>query len=175
MTKYTDSYIESVFERWYAAGGPEYKVFCETNPLPPDEFGRVPSHYQVTNWARDYGWQERKDSLSARALEKAEENLIQRQVQMWKEHADAAAVVRKEALDYIKVKGFDSSASAVQALKWAQEEERKTRGAEAFIAAVKDKSNDELITMIRGLADRQLTGEDIIEVETTDEDAESSN
>lgn len=126
-------------------------------------------------WASEYRWQERKDALNTRALEIAEKNLIEKQVSMWKEHAEAAAAVRTKALEHIKVNGFDSSASAVQAIKWAQEEERKTRGAEAFIESVKNKSNDELMTMIRSLAERQLSTDEIIEVEAEDGDAESSN
>lgn len=173
MTRYTDSYIESLFEIWYAGGGQEYRIFYDKKIIPQDQEGRIPSYQQFINWANEYRWQERKDALDARALEKAEENLINKQVAMWKEHADAAAKIRKEALAYIEEHGFDSSTSAIQAIKWAQEEERKTRGAEAFIESVKNKSNDELISMIRGLAERQLSTEDIIEAEQ--EDAEPSN
>jgi hypothetical protein len=175
MTKYSDAYLESLFENWYARGGPEYKVFVREG-CPADEYGRTPHHTQISVWASDYRWQERKEALNARALELAEENLIENQVQMWKRHADFAQQVGKTAYDYILEHGFDSSASAIQALKWAQEEERITRGADAFYKSVKNKSNDELLAMVRGLAERQLSAEDIIDADTnTDGDAEPSN
>jgi hypothetical protein len=173
MTKYSDAYLESLFEAWYARGGPEYRVFVREG-CPPDEYGRIPAASQITVFASDYRWQERKEALNARALEVAEENLIENQVQMWKRHADFAQQVGKTAYDYILENGFDSSASAIQALKWAQEEERITRGADAFFKSVKNKSNDELMTMIRSLAERQLSPEDIIEAEESG-DAEPSN
>lgn len=105
-----------------------------------------------------------------RAVIKAENNLVEKQVQMWQEQAERAHEVSKLAYEHIKEKGFDTTASAVQALKWAQEEERKTRGVEAFYQAVKEKSNDELVQMIRSLAERQLSDDEVIEV-TEEKDA----
>ena len=174
MTKYSDAYLESLFEKWYAKGGPEYKIFVRDG-IPADEFGRTPHASQITTWAGQYRWQERKDALNAQALELAEKSLIENQVEMWKRHADFAQKVGKEAYDYILEHGFDSSASAIQALKWAQEEERITRGADSFYKSVKNKSNDELLAMVRGLAERQLSAEDIIDADTTEGDAEPSN
>ena len=174
MSKYSDSYVELLFERWYSLGGPEYKAFFKGD-IPADEFGRIPSYEAIQNFARDYRWQERKDELNGRAVMKAEEAMVERQFQMWKEHADAAAEVRREALAYIKEHGFDTSASAVQAIKWAQEEERRTRGVEEFYKTVKDKSNDQLLDMIRALAERQLSGDEIIEVVDEKESAEPNN
>lgn len=92
---------------------------------------------------------------------------------MWKEHAEAAAKVRKEALAYIEEKGFDSSASAIAAIKWAQEEERKTRGAEAFIASIKNASNEDLLERVRRLTERHVsTAEEDNIVDVTEEKIE---
>lgn len=123
-------------------------------------------------------WQARKDELNGEAIIRAEESLVEKQVEMWKEHAELARKVRDEAWKYIEERGFDSSSSAIRAIEWAQEEERRTRGVEAFYAAVKDKSSDELLAMVRSMAERQLAEGEIIEAttDTTDkEDAEPSN
>lgn len=110
-------------------------------------------------------WFARKDELMGKAVIKSEEKLVDAQVEMWSEHAAAAREIRIQAFDYIKENGFKTAAEALQAIKWAQEEERRTRGVEAFYETVKEKSNDELLAMIRNLADRQLTDEEIIEVQ----------
>lgn len=164
--------MELLFEKWYAGGALEYRTFYDLG-IPPDELGRIPVYEQIRSWAGEYRWHERKEELNSIALVKAEKNLVDGQVRMWARHASFAQKVGDAAYQHILKNGFDSSASAIQALKWAQEEERKTRGAEAFIESVKNKSNDELLTMIRNLAERQLTTEEIIEIET--EDAEPSN
>lgn len=114
----------------------------------------------------------RADELTAKALAIAEESLIKQQTDMWRIQAERAREVSNQAFEYIKEHGFENANTAVQALKWAQEEERKTRGAEAFIAMVKDKSNDDLIKMVRDLATRQLsTEDDVIEVAPEEKDS----
>lgn len=166
-----------MFEIWYSSGCPTWGELQAK--IPADERGRVPHKDHISRWAQENQWRIRADELNGRAIQKAEDNLVAGQVAMWAEHADRAREVASQAFDYIKERGFDSSASAIQALKWAQEEERKTRGAEAFIAIVKDKSNDDLIKMVRDLATRQLSSaEEIVDVtaEEPDEgDAEPSN
>lgn len=104
-----------------------------------------------------------------------EDELVKQQVLMWKEQASRARAIAESAFDYLKETGFDSSASAVSGLKWAQEEERKTRGAEAFITSVKDASTDQLLQTIRQLAERHASvvedSSEVIEaVETETED-----
>lgn len=86
-----------------------------------------------------------------------EDELVKAQVLMWKEHASHAREIAHEAFVYLKENGFDSASSAVSAIKWAQEEERKTRGAEAFITAVKNASTEELIKSVRQLAERHAS------------------
>jgi len=94
-----------------------------------------------------------------------EDELVSQTVRMWREHAEAARVVAREALAFIKDHGFDTTASAVSAIKWAQEEERKTRGAEAFLEQIKNADNDKLTDIVRQLATRKATtDEDIVDV-----------
>lgn len=142
-------------------GNPPYPKLREQ--MKPDIYGRLPHPDHIKQWAMENRWSERRDEIHGKASIMIDEELVNQTVQMWKEHAEAARKVRQQALEYIEVNGFDSSASAIQAIKWAQEEERKTRGAEAFIAQVKNSSNEDLLDTIRGLIDRQASTEDIID------------
>lgn len=93
-----------------------------------------------------------------------DDELVDQTVAMWRRHAEAAHVVAVEALAKIRKDGFDTTASAVSAIKWAQEEERKTRGAEAFLEQVKNADNEKLINMVRELAVRKAnTDSDIVD------------
>lgn len=104
-----------------------------------------------------------------------EENLVKQTIEMWKRHADAAQEVAFLALDYIRIKGFDSSSSAVKAIEWAQEEERRTRGAEALIESIKQESNEDLIETIRNLASRKLSTDDDDAIDVTGVDIEDKS
>lgn len=152
---------------WITLGCPSYLKLQEQ--LQPDVYGRVPHDDLIKKWASENRWGERRDEINGQASIVIQTELVNQTVQMWREHAEAAAKVRRSALAYIEENGFDGSASAIQALKWAQEEERKTRGAEAFITQVKNSSNEDLLDTIRGLLDRQNSTEGIIDAPTSAE------
>lgn len=132
--------------------------------MKPDINGRIPHAEHVKVWAMENRWSERRDELLAKASQRMEDELVSQTVKMWREHAEAARVIAREALAYIQQAGFDTTASAVSAIKWAQEEERKTRGAEAFLEQVKNADNDKLVDIVRQLATRKAaTDEDIVD------------
>jgi len=170
FTAYTERYMELAFQTYYSAGRPSYKKLCDLMYEKKifDERGRVPSDHVLKNWASEYGWSARCDALDAEAARKMEIVLVDETVSMWKRHADAAREVALSALEYVREHGFDTSSSAIQAIKWAQEEERKTRGAEEFISAIKDKSSEDLMETIRELMERSAANE-IVEGETKED------
>lgn len=135
-----------------------------------DEAGRVPGIEILKNFASEHGWRARKDALEAEASAQMDIILVEETVSMWKQHAEAAREVALKALDYIRQEGFDSSSSAISAIKWAQEEERKTRGADAFITTIKNKSSQDLLEAVRELMERSAETEDIVDMETKEEE-----
>ena len=140
--------------------------------MSPDVHGRIPHPEHIKMFAAANRWQERKDELLARASAIMEQQLVDDQVAMWKRQAENAKEVGIDAFKYLKAEGFDSSASAIAAIKWAQEEERKTRGAEKFITLIKDSSNDEVLETVRRLLTRKASTEetegDVIDIPTGD-------
>ena len=100
-------------------GCPSYKLLHES--LKPDINGRIPHIEHMKLWASEGRWAERRDELVARASLKMEEELVDQTVAMWRRHAEAAHIVAVEALAKIREDGFDTTASAVSAIKWAQE------------------------------------------------------
>jgi hypothetical protein len=165
FTEYSEHYIEQCFQFWYAATCPSYKVLHDLmiEKGVRDEFDRIPSHEQLKNWGSKYSWSARRDAIEADASQKMHVVLVDQTVSMWKAHAEAAREVAMIALEKIRTDGFDSSASAISAIKWAQEEERKTRGAEAFIEKLKNSSNSDLLDTIRELMERSAATEDVVD------------
>ena len=175
--EYTESYIEYVFNAWYSAGCPSWNSMRDK--LDADEYGRVPHVVYLRQWAANRGWYERKDAIMTKAQLQMEDALALQTVEMWKRQAMQAAEVSDKAFKYIIENGFDSSSSAIRALEWAHEEERKTLGAESFLAAIKDSSSHDLIKTIRQLAERQAAIEenqgDIIDLDDVPEDTKEED
>lgn len=176
--EYSDAYKESVFQLWASLGFPSYKDLAKK--VTPDENSRIPHVSMFKTWAEEGDWRARKDQIEGRAAIITEEILVEETVKMWREHASNAAMVKDIAAYHIQENGFDNSTSALNALKWAQEEERKTRGAEALVSTIRNAANEDLVTRIRKLAARQLNVDDeAIDAEETETresgDAQSSS
>lgn len=154
LQPYSDAYIESVFQAWYKAGRPTWSKL--QGIIDTDEYNRLPHVEYLARWAREREWTVRADEIEGKAVVVSENNLIEHTVEMWQRHASVAGEVAMKAFQYIQENGFDNSMSALQALKWAQEEERKTRGAEALVSTIKNAANEDLLETVRNLAARQL-------------------
>lgn len=161
---YTDDYKESVFQLWLELGQPSFRVLREN--VKPDVQGRIPHEDHLNRWSHQYKWYERRDEIQGKAALVVENKLVEKTVEMWGRHADNAQKVIDIAITHILENGFDTSASAVAALKWAQDEERRTRGAEALIENIKSSDNETIIEKIRKLAERRASTDDVIDAET---------
>lgn len=169
LENYSEQYIEGCFAKWISLGCPSLVDLQKKVDL--DEYGRRPPLSRFKEWMTEGNWRERRDAINGRASAIMETELVDETVKMWQKHASVADAVGAEAFAYIQEHGFDSSASALQALKWAQEEERKTRGAEALVSTIRNAANEDLVSEIRKLAARQLNvDEDTVDAEVKDSD-----
>src|SRR5512139_373102 len=171
LEEYSQQYIEACFSKWMALGCPALVELQKKVDL--DEYGRRPAVKRFLEWSTEGSWRERKDAILGKASAIMETELVDETVKMWRKHASVADQVGSAAYRYIQEHGFDSSTSALQALKWAQEEERKTRGAEALVSTIRNAANEDLVSEIRKLAARQLNvDEDAIDAVTEDKNEE---
>lgn len=138
-----------------------------------DEYGRRPAVKRFLEWSTEGSWRERKDAILGKASAIMETELVDETVKMWRKHASVADQVGTIAYQHIEEHGFDNSGQALNALKWAQEEERKTRGAEALVSTIRNAANEDLVSEIRKLAARQLNvDEDAIDAEVKPDEEE---
>ena len=141
---FTDEYIEKCFTQWYSLNQPSNLVILQEN-IPESPEGKKPSLALLREYKNSYGWVERADALNAKAIEKVEHQLIDMKSDMLKRQAKTAFDIAKKAEDYLLEHGFDTAASAVNAIKWAQEEERTVRGVSEMMIKISKMTPDELM------------------------------
>jgi hypothetical protein len=170
---YSDEYIEQCFEIWYSLNQTSNLVVLQDH-LPKNAEGRKPSIIHLRQMRDTHGWIERADVLNTKAIEKVEHRLIDMKADMLKRQAETAFKVAKVAEDYLLENGFDSAASAVSAIKWAQEEERTVRGVSDMMIKISKMTPDELMQEAAKLLKRNSQVIDIIPEEMdADNDSDS--
>jgi len=169
---FTDDYVEQCFQTWYVMGQTaNITVLQENIPESPD--GKKPSLPMLRQFRDTYGWLERADALNARAIIKVEEQLVNQKTEMLKRQAENAFKIGELARNHLLSDGFDTSASAVNALKWAQEEERTVRGVSQMMITISKMTPEELMQEAAKLLKRNSEVVDGVEIEEEDADISS--
>jgi len=163
---FSDDYIEQCFQIWYSMGTPP-SIQRLWEALPENAEGRKPGVALLRTIRDTYGWVERSDALNARAIAKVEEQLVNQKSEMLKRQAQSAFEIGEMAKEHLLRDGFDTSASAVNALKWAQEEERTVRGVSEMMIKISKMSPEELMQEAAKLLKRNS---EVIEGETLEEE-----
>jgi len=174
MKNYTDEYIDRLFQAWYSLNQPSDMERVITL-VGVDGDGKTPEKSTVKQWAKEYGWQERADGMTALAVQKAEDMLITQKAEMLKRQAMDAFEVAVKAKEHIIVNGFDTTSSAVAALKWATEEERTARGVSEMMIRVSKMSKEELEARAIKLLQRTNDVIDAEEVDSANSSTEASD
>jgi len=161
--EYSSQYQEQCFEIWYSHG-------CPSSPkrtlgfLPEDEFGRKPTVHMIGDWMNEMNWAWRAEQLNAKVFEKANENLVVQQVEMMKRQAEYGFQMQKKAMEKLNEDGFDTSASAVNAIRVGVDIERTSRGVSKFLIDLVDKSDADIKEEIKQLSERVSADGNIIDV-----------
>lgn len=139
---YTETYMETCFQAWYQAGRPsKYAHILEV--LPVDEYDKKPSRLMINKWL-EMSWSFRADELDARAIEKADNNLVLQKVKMLKDQAKRGEQLQDKGMKHIEQYGFDSASAAVSAVIRGATLERESRGIGELILKMAKMSDDEL-------------------------------
>jgi hypothetical protein len=168
---FSEDYIEQCFTIWYSLG--QTTSMTVLQDAIPEVEGKKPSTTKLRSFRDGYGWVERADGLNAKAIEKTEVALVDKRAEMFLRQIETALAVGEKAREQILLDGFDSSASAVNALKWAQEEERTVRGVSEMMVKISKMSPEELMKEAAKLLKR--SSEAVIDVEAEELNAEQSD
>lgn len=167
-TPFTPEYIQQIFTIWYGAGRPN-QIYKILDKLPKDNLtGRIPDVSSIQKWRIKYGWDAQADELDEKALVLVQNDLIQRKADMLSRQADIGFQLQYLGMAYLVSGSFDSSASAVQAIKVGAELERSSRGISDLIMKISKMSDDELQQEILNQISRASESGQIVEGEEVD-------
>lgn len=179
-TKFTEHYKFLCRHAWYAGGRPDGEASIMP-VIPADESGRKPAYLTLVGWRDTYSWDAWADSMDAQVDKIVEDDLINERVKMLRDQASLGKELQTKALDYLRVNGFDSSSSAVSAIKLGVDTERTSRGISDRLVKMTKLTDEELSEETQKLLDRAMESGEIIDVqevkleiekEDIDEDAE---
>lgn len=162
---YSPEYKETVFQVWYAGNRLPMKRLHLS--IPEFEGGR-PTPEMLNQWKVHNAWIDRANFLDDEVRTKMERELVEMRVEMMKRHAEIAKEVIEMAIEKLRDGGFDTSASAVQALKVAFEEEKRSRGAEVSLTKLNEMNDEQLSAAFRQLTG-QISGVDTVDGEVEEE------
>jgi len=168
VTEYTEEYKEKCKQAWYAAGRPTNSNLWY-NATPEDDLGRKPTAPVLRRWRNDRMWDFWGDEMDSRAIAIVEDSLITKKAEMLQRQADMAWELQTNGMQYLKEKGFDTSASAVSAVIRGAELERTSRGIGEMIVKMASMGDSELKDEIIKMINRGSENDQIVDVEEVPE------
>ena len=162
-SSYTEHYKTVLKTLWYSAGRPDgMKAFQDI--VPNDEYGRKPDYHTIATWRDDQMWDAWADALDAESDTIVDDVLINQRLVMLKEQAARGHELQMKGMEHLRTSGFDTSASAVSAIKLGVDVERTSRGISDRLVKLTKLSDEELTDETQKLLDRALESGEIIDV-----------
>ncbi len=172
-TAYTEHYKTLCKHAWYAAGRPDKGPHI-VEAIKEDEYGRKPEPNTLLAWRNEYLWDAWADEMDAQVEKKAEDKLVNLRLVMLSKQAAFGAEMQLKGIDHIRQYGFDSSSSAVSAIKLGIDTERTSRGISDRLIKMAKLSDEELTEETQKLLDRALESGEIIDVAEVEKEEKES-
>lgn len=164
MPKFEGTYRETCFNIWVSQGAPD-SLEKTQEIIPANDDGEKPATSTLRTWF-DQDWKLRADNINSRALEIADEDLIQRKAEMLKEQAERGKKLQMMGIEYLEKENFDSSSSAVSAVVQGAKLERESRGIGDLLVRMSQMSDTDLKKeIINRLKEMQEDRENTVDAE----------
>lgn len=170
---YTEHYKTLCKHAWYAHGRPD-RIGEILSLLPEDELGRKPNIPAINKWRNEQIWDAWADEMDAKAELIAEDELVNQRLVMLKRQASIGAELQTKAIDHLREHGFDTSASAVSAIKLGIATERTSKGISDRLVKLAELSDEQLTIEAQKLLDKALESGEIIDVAEVKEETEDA-
>ena len=157
---YTDEYRRKCFDAWYLNNKPSAEVTHEL--IPEYAPNKKPGLELLRSWIREE-WVFHAQELDVEIQRKADEEVIKKRVKILERHQEQSVKMQTKAMEHLMAEGFDSSASAVQALFRGMEEERKTAGFSDLLEKLETMTNNQVRDTIINLINRATENNQIVE------------
>lgn len=173
VQSYSEEYKWKVRQQWYQQNRPTPVKLL--NNIEPDELGRKPNPVVISMWRKNDLWDIWADELDSQVMQIAEDSLIVQKAEMLKRHAKVGWLMIDKGMEFLASGTFDSSSSAVAAIKAGVEIERTSRGVGDMIIRMAQMDNSTLAQEIVKLVNRAGENNQIIDVEEVPEKEESTD
>lgn len=149
--RFTEDYKTKCFQLWYNAGKVVSADLHEIIPIPETNFGRKPSVQTLTNWIHT-DFVNRATDLDKGVQETMNKALIASKVEMLQRHIQVAKKMEDLAIKYLEENTKDfTTAAAVRLLVEGIRIERESTGIPGMLDKMIEKSDEELLEMVKEL------------------------
>lgn len=170
---YTEDYKNLLRQTWYQNDRVGPAKLREL--VPPDEHGRKPSPVVITRWRKEELWDIWADELDSRVMSQVEDTLIVQKAEMLKRHATVGWMMIDKGMEFLVSGTFDSSSSAVAAIKAGVEIERTSRGIGDMLVRMSQMGDDALKQEIMKYINRASENNQIVDAEEVPNKDETDN
>lgn len=167
---YTEDYKRIIFQVWYSNGRPTIPDLLAL--IPEDTNGRKPSKVVMLKWKNEEGWDAEADIMDAKAIVVSDDFLIRQKSEMLMRQANIGFVLQEIGLRALISGGFDSSSSAVQAIRVGSELERTSMGIGEMIVKMAKMSDADLEQEIVKQIQRASDAGQVVDAEEVEESTE---
>lgn len=158
--EYPEQYIEDVFYLWYSGGRKQGNDFINSLPDAPD--GRKPSKFTIIKWTETRGWVERADALDAQLSVSLDDIILQKRKEMFEERIKVADEVLDRGLEFLRITGIKTDATAVRAIELALSVKRDSVGAVESYAKIAKMSDEEIQKELEALLGKPKQNLDVV-------------
>ena len=173
VQSYSDEYKWKVRQQWYQEGRPTPGKLLSN--LVTDEYGRKPNPIVISMWRKNELWDIWADELDSRVMQEAEDSLIVQKAEMLKRHAQVGWLMIDKGMEFLASGTFDSSSSAVAAIKAGVEIERTSRGIGDMLVRMSQMGDDALKQEIMKYINRASENNQIVDAEEITDKEESTD
>ena len=173
VQSYSDEYKWKVRQQWYQEGRPTPGKLLSN--LVTDEYGRKPNPIVISMWRKNELWDIWADELDSRVMQVAEDSLIVQKAEMLKRHAQVGWLMIDKGMEFLASGTFDSSSSAVAAIKAGVEIERTSRGIGDMLVRMSQMGDDALKQEIMKYINRASENNQIVDAEEIPDKEESTD
>ncbi len=159
-SSYSEEFIEQAFYCWYETNR-KFGIHFMDRVEKID--GRRPSRLTAEEWSKNNGWIERADALDAEVSLKLDEEVVNKRVEMFKEHARIGSELIEKGLEYLQTEGITSDNAAIRAIDLGIETQRVSTGMAESYAKIAKMSNDAITKEIQKLIGGKTDEDEIVE------------
>lgn len=168
---YSEEYKQIIKQEWYKQGRPGSKKLLQY--LPVDEHGRKPNPLVIDRFRKEGWWDVWADEMDSQVMMAVEDTIITEKANMLKRHAQVGWTMIDKGMEFLVSGTFDSSSSAVAAIKAGVEIERISRGVGEMLVKMAQMDNGAITQEIIKLVNRASENNQIIDADLVPEKEET--